>query len=71
MAMIIRLERMADSTQDVAEVDGSCRQEDAEVILFPGIRYERWSDATTASAGSPEIDGKRVPVRSRRDWLDI
>ena len=71
MAMIIRLDRIGDSSQDVAVTEGGSRQRDAEVILFPGVRYERWSNETAASAGASETDGQRTPVRSRRDWLEI
>jgi hypothetical protein len=39
--------------------------ESAEVILFPGIRYERWSDAgATSTATSAER-------RANRDVLEL
>ncbi|MFY0613310.1 MAG: hypothetical protein JXQ99_17390 [Hyphomicrobiaceae bacterium] len=71
MAMIITLDRIADSTVDEAIVDSSCREQVAEVILFPGVRYERWSDEPATSGAPSELQRKRELAQSRRDWLDI
>lgn len=71
MAMIITLDRIADATVDEAIVDSSCRAQVAEVILFPGVRYERWSDEAATSGAPSELQRKRELAQSRRDWLDI
>ena len=71
MAMIITLDRIVDSTQDEAIVDSSCREQAAEVILFPGVRYERWSDEPASSVAPSELQRKRELAHFQRDWLDI
>lgn len=32
----------------------------AEIILFPGIRYERWSDQASANAGEQRATSRDV-----------
>ena len=73
MAMIIRLERIGDAVQDEAVADVGCHREAAEVILFPGVRYERWSEeaAPSVGIGRTEKDRDGARTRARRDWLDI
>lgn len=38
----------------------------AEIILFPGVRYERWED----TAAKQPTDGRRAKARDRLDLLD-
>ncbi|HEY7669410.1 MAG TPA: hypothetical protein VH852_02125 [Hyphomicrobium sp.] len=42
----------------------------AEVIVFPGVRYERWDDAREAEARPAPASGKRSLDR-RRDVLEL
>ena len=41
-----------------------------EVIIFPGIRYERWSDARGEDAQIPSV-ANVPPTRQRRDVLEL
>lgn len=38
----------------------------ADIVLFPGVRYERWDDEAAASASAP----RSRPAR-RRDRLEL
>jgi len=71
MAMIIRLDRTPEAAQVEAIADDGCRQESAEIILFPGVRYERWSEKAPQSAIATEMGGEYARVQFQRDWLDI
>jgi hypothetical protein len=53
---------------DAAGLSG-CVGEPAQVILFPGVRYERWDDRRAAPAGERLKTG--AIDRDGRDWLDI
>lgn len=39
-----------------------------EVIIFPGIRYERWSDV---GGDDPAAVAKKPSARQRRDVLEL
>ena len=69
MAMIIELNRVVDTTQEEAVLDDARQPRDAEVILFPGVRYERWSEqpAEESAAG----DSEREYAEATRDWLEV
>jgi len=41
-----------------------------EVIIFPGIRYERWSDVGGDDA-QPAALAKKPSARQRRDVLEL
>lgn len=69
MVMIIPLNRdVAPPGDDATGIEGGAG-EPAQIILFPGVRYERWSDDrhNAASEGGGEPDSERAD----RDWLDI
>lgn len=70
MAMIIELSRVAESVQDDTDNDIE-RRPPAEVILFPGVRYERWQDKPAETARSNSMFGARMRSSVQRDWLDI
>jgi hypothetical protein len=40
----------------------------AEVILFPGIRYERWNDANATPTAATTMSDQR---RANRDVLEL
>jgi hypothetical protein len=42
----------------------------AEVIVFPGVRYERWDEAREAQAQLAGASKKRSPSR-QRDVLEL
>lgn len=42
----------------------------AEVIVFPGVRYERWDDSADAESGATSA-AKREARGQRRDVLDL
>lgn len=69
MAMIIELNRVTDTTQEEAVLDDVRQPREAEVILFPGVRYERWSDP--AAELTSMDDGERVQAQATRDWLEV
>ena len=69
MTMIIPLNRdVAASGDDATEIEGG-GGEPAQIILFPGVRYERWADEAqcdgTGHQGQQDVDSVD------RDWLDI
>jgi len=69
MAMIISLNRdVAPPGDDASGIEGGAG-EPGQIILFPGVRYERWADdpRNAASERSGEPDGERTD----RDWLEI
>ncbi len=68
MAMIIPLTREADTASDVSIAEEERGQTAAEIILFPGVRYERWADADDLMSGDGEEQSATV---SARDWLEI
>lgn len=67
MAMIIELNRVNDTTQEEAVLDDVRQSREAEVILFPGVRYERWRDPATEETSTD--DGERT--QATRDWLEV
>ena len=69
MAMIIKLKKVTETAQDDAVFDDMRRPQAAEVILFPGVRYERWSDKPAKPGNSLNSGRSRTGVQ--RDWLDI
>ena len=72
MAMIIRLNRVTEASQDEAVLDEMRRQDAAEVVLFPGVRYERWTDEQNRSVSDRvNTEGQPTKIRRQRDWLDI
>lgn len=70
MAMIIELSRGAEPVQDDTDNDNEHRPP-AEVILFPGVRYERWNDRPTETTRPNSLFGARLRSGVQRDWLDI
>jgi len=67
MARIIRLNR------DVAPVEAcepKINEKLGEVILFPGVRYDRWDrQAEPDNADSSTCQENDKPIS--RDWLDV
>lgn len=74
MATIIPLNREPEKTQDsVPYVDVVTERSAAEIVLFPGVRYEHWSGAE-AEPGNGQLTNAPATVRSSataRDWLEI
>lgn len=68
MAMIIKL-NVIETAQDETVFDDMRPAQAAEVILFPGVRYERWKDKPAEPVGSLNAGRRRSCVE--RDWLDI
>ena len=71
MAMIIELSRVAEAVQDDSDTEEVRRPARAEVILFPGIRYERWSENASETVPQSASFGARMRSHVQRDWLDI
>ena len=74
MALIISLRRnldLQDAPNAFAAGDTPHRpaRHQAEVILFPGVRYERWQEQADCDRG--ELDRDVTRSNSRRDWLEI
>ena len=53
---------------DATGIEGGAG-ESAQIILFPGLRYERWSDDRHNAAS--DCGGEPDSERTDRDWLDI
>lgn len=43
----------------------------AEIILFPGVRYERWDDDQSASSNVETTTSFAKADKDSRDWLQI
>ena len=71
MAMIIELNRVVDTTQDEAVADEVRQPREAEVILFPGVRYERWSEREQVTDETSAADAARAQAYTTRDWLEV
>lgn len=69
MAMIIELNRVIDTTQEEALLDDVRQAGEAEVILFPGVRYERWSEQATEDTSG--ANGSENQTEATRDWLEV
>ena len=69
MAMIIELNRVTDTTQDDTLLDDVGHPREAEVILFPGVRYERWSEQATEETSV--ANGNENQPEANRDWLEV
>lgn len=69
MARIIPLKRDVEPSNDDAPELQGCVGEPAQIILFPGVRYERWHQERDIAPASHDYD--RVSEASYRDWLDI
>lgn len=48
-----------------SRVAGTQGRQSAEVVIFPGVRFERWGTAPAAPAGA------RTTTKPRRDLLEI
>ena len=71
MALIITLNRELEPATDAPVEDHASRRRSGEIVLFPGVRYERWDndaqpDGTRQSAQRDRSNGSPV-----RDWLEI
>lgn len=70
MAMIIPLNRDVDASERVDHQANAAPP--AEIILFPGVRYERWTDeASTVTGDSPSATERGSDATHPRDWLEI
>lgn len=65
MALIIRLNNEVQTSQEEPDVDEVRNQRSAEVIIFPGVRYEHWGDAQS------EPDDQQRSQDGNRDWLKV
>jgi hypothetical protein len=62
MASILEFRKSAFSVRSVNEKGGASAT--ADIVLFPGVRYERWEDAHAT-------DEQRSRRTRRRDRLDL
>jgi hypothetical protein len=70
MAVIIPLKREVDLPLETAVAAASLEMPTADLILFPGVRYEHWDGAE----GGPVTDANAIsPAQLTvvRDWLEI
>ena len=70
MALIIELNREVDIVQSFDRPATDPIEDPAEIILFPGIRYERWSEAE-CSVDETDQETEASTQRIYRDWLEI
>lgn len=76
MALIIQLKNDVMTAQNEPADDALGAQETAEVILFPGVRYERWKDEhqdpkADCLGGATNGDPRTRTSTMKRDWLEI
>ena len=71
MALIIRLNSEVLSAPDESGGDDTNQRQSAEVILFPGVRYERWADAQSTQTHPQPSHDNGAKQKPDRDWLDI
>jgi hypothetical protein len=70
MAVIIPLKREADLPLETMTATTAPNMSPADVILFPGVRYERWSGDQFTPPAQSESAGS-TSSSFRRDWLEI
>jgi hypothetical protein len=63
MSSILEFRKPALSIRQVTATNGATGS--ADIVLFPGVRYERWAEAP------PEPEAPRRSSRRRRDHLDL
>ena len=68
MTQIIRLNREVSQTETCEPIADT---ESGEVILFPGVRYERWSEREQATEETSAAGAARVQADTTRDWLEV
>lgn len=70
MTQIIRLDREVEiATHKPPATGDSSVARGAEIVLFPGIRYERWTEPAEMADGMS--DKNAAPRVVKRDWLEI
>lgn len=71
MALIIELSRVHDYEPDIADATPRREYQTAEVILFPGVRYEHWLDGQERGGQCAERSAEADAVTVNRDWLKV
>ncbi len=69
MARIIPLNRDVEPPGDDATGLQGCAGEPAQIIFFPGVRYERWAEENEHTPSIHHGDGDEEPLA--RDWLEV
>jgi hypothetical protein len=69
MTMIISLNRDVAPPGDDATGMEAGVGEPAQIILFPGVRYERWADDSRNAMS--ERSSESEAEQSERDWLEV
>lgn len=59
MGDVVRLQRIEEPRRSARRIDAK-QQQPCQILIFTGVRYERWSDETTPPAPAP------APKRRRR-----
>jgi len=69
MALIITLNRDSEALSEPDEAAGTSHVT-GQIILFPGVRYERWADARSGSEphGVVHLPSQKTVAR---DWLEV
>lgn len=71
MALIIELNRGLQYEPDIADATPQREHQTAEVILFPGVRYEHWLDGQGNGGQAAELSAESGAVTPNRDWLKV
>ena len=71
MAQIIRLKNDPLTSQEDAEENAIDNQYSAEIILFPGVRYERWEEAQSQANDQERSQVRNSQQGQDRDWLKM
>ena len=69
MAKILTF-RTTERRDDDADADSACEGASAQVIVFPGVRYEHWEKSGDAPAAAAPATTKQARDR-RRDVLEL
>lgn len=62
----IHLLRPTTISRPIERIDGD--NASAQIIIFPGVRYERWADAAAVAVAKPK---KKRRSRVKRDRMTI
>jgi len=71
MALIIELNRDVEYEPELKDAASSRQQQSAEVILFPGVRYEHWRDEQVNGEAIEQQSPTTAATEAERDWLKV
>jgi hypothetical protein len=70
-ALIIKLNNEIPASQEEPDAGEVRNQHSAEVIIFPGVRYERWGDMQSEPNDQDRSQDSNLQQGDERDWLKV